>query len=90
MRTTEPVTAKGIRTTAEQLVLILADGEVPTLWEECSPRLAAASPEQRPAAERSPGGYGIHWAAIDEDLPVGETMQVPPRSVVTLITADQR
>jgi hypothetical protein len=71
MRTTEPVTAEGIRTTDEQLVLVLADREVAIAWADCSPRLAAASPEQRRAAELSPGGYGIHWASIDEDLSVG-------------------
>ena len=66
-----PVLAKRIRATDEQLVLVLADREVPIAWERCSPRLAAASPEQRLAAELSPGGYGIRWASIDEDLSVG-------------------
>jgi Protein of unknown function (DUF2442) len=33
-------------------------------------RLAAATEQERLAAELSPGGYGIHWPLIDEDLSV--------------------
>ena len=70
MQATEPITAKSIETTAEQLVIVLADGEVRVPWAECSPRLAAATSQQRTRAELSPGGYGIHWPEIDEDLSV--------------------
>jgi hypothetical protein len=33
--------------------------------------LAAAAPEERRRAELSPGGYGIHWPLLDEDLSIG-------------------
>ena len=46
----------------------LADGRtisVPLAWY---PRLLRASPADRAEWQRSGGGYGIHWPAIDEDL----------------------
>ncbi len=71
MRATEPITAKRIETTAEELVIVLADREVRIRWEHCSPVLAVATDRQRREAELSPGGYGIHWPLIDEDLSIG-------------------
>ena len=35
-----------------------------------SPRLLAASTEERTRYEISPSGYGIHWPLIDEDLSI--------------------
>ena len=35
-----------------------------------SPRLAAATPEQRRNFVVSPSGYGIHWPEVDEDLSI--------------------
>jgi hypothetical protein len=55
------VTAIGIETTEDELVIRLADREARIRWERCSPILAAASTEDRRRAELSPGGYGIHW-----------------------------
>jgi hypothetical protein len=46
----------------------LADGRtisVPLAWY---PRLLRATPAERAHWQRSGGGYGIHWPAIDEDL----------------------
>jgi hypothetical protein len=46
----------------------LADGRtisVPLAWY---PRLHRATPAERAHWQRSGGGYGIHWPAIDEDL----------------------
>jgi hypothetical protein len=63
--------AQSIETTASELVLRLADREVRIPWEQCSISLANASEEQRRCAELSPGGYGIHWPLIDEDLSIG-------------------
>ena len=85
MQTTEPVTAKAVQPKAEGLLIRLADREVLVPWSACSPKLAAASGPQRETAELSPGGYGVHWPAIDEDLTVagllrratGETVHAP-------------
>ena len=33
--------------------------------------MASATQLQRSTAELSPGGYGIHWPLLDEDLSVG-------------------
>jgi hypothetical protein len=71
MRTTEVIVAVSIETTEEELVIRLANREVRIPWERCSPILAAASAEDRRRAELSPGGYGIHWPTLDEDLSIG-------------------
>ena len=70
MQATEPATAKSVRVTHGELVIVLADREVRVRWEDCSPRLAKATDEERAQAELSPGGYGIHWPLIDEDLSI--------------------
>jgi hypothetical protein len=71
MRTTEVITALSIETTEDELVIRLADREVRIPWERCSPILGAATAEERRRAELSPGGYGIHWPMLDEDLSIG-------------------
>ncbi len=53
------------------LELTLKDGTTCSiLWKQCSNKLAQASEEQRKILELSPGGYGIHWPLLDEDLAV--------------------
>jgi len=71
MPTTEVITAVAIETTEDELVVRLADREVRIPWERCSPKLAAAAADERRRAELSPGGYGIHWPVLDEDLSIG-------------------
>jgi len=71
MRTTEVVIAVGIETSDDELVIRLVDREVRIPWERCSPVLAAATAEERRRAELSPGGYGINWPLLDEDLSIG-------------------
>ena len=70
MQTTKPITADAVRATDKGLVIVCADREVQIGWEDCSPKLAAATAEQRRQANLSPGGYGIHWPLIDEDLSI--------------------
>ncbi len=70
MRATEPRIATAIETTPEALVLVLGERKIRLPWEKCSLRLAAATAGERMQAELSPGGYGIHWPLIDEDLSV--------------------
>lgn len=65
------IAAVSVETTDAGLVIRLADREVRRPWERCSPMLAAAAPEERRRAELSPGGYGIHWPLLDEDLSIG-------------------
>jgi Protein of unknown function (DUF2442) len=71
MQATETILAKSIETTVGELVIRLGDREVRISWEKCSERLAKASADQRRLVELSPGGYGIHWPLIDEDLSIG-------------------
>jgi hypothetical protein len=71
MRTTEIVTAVGIEPTENDLIIRLANRKMRVRWELCSPVLAAATADQRQRAELSPGGYGVHWPLLDEDLSIG-------------------
>ena len=71
MPTTKPITAERIEATEQELIISVAGEDVRIRWEDCSPKLASARPQQRTEAELSPGGYGIHWSTIDEDLAVG-------------------
>jgi Protein of unknown function (DUF2442) len=64
------LTAKGVEATRDGLVIVLEDRRVVIPWEKCSPKLASAREGERSGAELSPGGYGIHWPALDEDLSV--------------------
>jgi len=70
MPATKPITAQCIETSDQELIIRLAEREVRIPWEQCSAKLAAAEPEDRAKAELSPGGYGIHWPTIDEDLAI--------------------
>jgi hypothetical protein len=76
MPATEPVTARRIETSDEGLTLVLADRKVRIPWSRCSPTLARATADQRRLAELSPGGYGIHWPVLDEDLSVDGLLRV--------------
>lgn len=57
-----------VETTEDELRVRLMDGRtisVPLAWY---PRLLHATDEQRQNWEIAGGGFGIHWAEIDEDL----------------------
>lgn len=70
MQKTEPIRANGLETTLQELVLILPEREVRIPWSQCSQKLIDASPQEREYAELSPGGYGLHWPLIGEDLSI--------------------
>jgi len=70
MQKTEPITASAIETSRDALILVLGDRRLRIPWERCSERLASATDLERSTAELSPGGYGIHWPLLDEDLSV--------------------
>ncbi len=48
----------------------LSDGRIVSVPVAWYPRLANAHQQQRENFEISPGGYGIHWPDLDEDLSV--------------------
>ena len=68
MQKTKVKTARRIEVSDESLTIIVGSRRYRFAWEECSPTLAKATPQQRKYAQLSPGGYGIHWPEIDEDL----------------------
>lgn len=54
----------------DKVVAIMSDGReisIPTAWFS---RLSQATQKQLRNYEISPGGYGIHWPDIDEDISV--------------------
>lgn len=80
MQTIEPVTATAIETTRDELILVVANRRVHIPWERCSQKLASATEMERSTAELSPGGYGIHWPLLDEDLSIGGLVRDQERS----------
>lgn len=70
MQKTEPITASAIEARGDALILVLTDRKVRIPWEHCSQKLAGATDLERSTFELSPGGYGIHWPLLDEDLSV--------------------
>lgn len=63
--------ASSVEASQAALILSLKNGNVISVpWESCSVKLAKADAEQRHHLELSPGGYGIHWPLLDEDLSV--------------------
>ena len=75
MQKTEPTTATAFEITRDALIVVLADRRVRIPWERCSKKLASATKLQRSTAELSPGGYGIHWPLLDEDLSISGLVQ---------------
>lgn len=45
---------------------------------EISPALAKANKQQRETFEISPGGYGIHWPLLNEDLSIDGLLRIKP------------
>ena len=71
MESVENVLASAVHATSASLELTLKDGtSVSIPWTRCSKKLAQADDAQRGFLELSPGGYGIHWPLIDEDLSI--------------------
>jgi hypothetical protein len=71
----EPL-AVDVRTTADTLHVVLADGReisVPLAW---FPRLLNAKEEQQRQWRLIGGGIGIHWPLIDEDISVESLMAI--------------
>ena len=54
--------------TEDELKVELLDGRTVTVPLAWYPRLLHATPEQRANWAIAGGGFGIHWADVDEDL----------------------
>jgi len=54
--------------TEDELKVELLDGRTVTVPLAWYPRLLHATPEQRANWKIAGGGFGIHWADVDEDL----------------------
>ncbi len=60
----------GISFNEDAMEVSLSDGRVISVPLAWYPRLVGARKEQLARFEISPGGYGIHWPDLDEDLSV--------------------
>jgi hypothetical protein len=70
--------AKDVRTTSDELSVLLADGRrvsVPLAW---FPRLLHATPAERENWRLLGDGEGIHWPDLDEDLSVAGLLEGRP------------
>jgi hypothetical protein len=70
MQRAEVVTAVRVVGTPTALTIEFEDRELQIPWEKCSTKLARATEIERARIELSPGGYGIHWPLINEDLSI--------------------
>ena len=66
----ESATARGVRVTADALVVELQDGRVVSVPLGWYPRLAEGTPGERRRWELIGPGIGIHWPDLDEDISV--------------------
>jgi hypothetical protein len=57
-----------VRFEHDRLIVDFADGRTVAVPVARYPRLADATPAQRPHWEVAGAGYGIYWPEIDEDL----------------------
>ncbi|MBI2606425.1 MAG: DUF2442 domain-containing protein [Deltaproteobacteria bacterium] len=60
----------GASVNGDKITAQMSDGRevsIPIAW---FPRLLNATPSERSKLEISPGGYGIHWSEVDEDISV--------------------
>lgn len=48
-------------------------------WQQCSPKLSRATPQERAFIQISPSGYGLHWPLLDEDLAINPLLKLAGR-----------
>jgi hypothetical protein len=56
--------------TSRQIALTIDGRRVFCPLKKVSPRLVAATADERKQFEISPSGYGLHWPRLDEDIAV--------------------
>lgn len=67
----QPALARKVEAAEDHLVIVTRDERCEIPWAQCSEKLAAATFDERRHVRLSPGGYGLHWPLLDEDLAVG-------------------
>jgi len=63
-------TVSYIRFVKDEMLIAIDSKEFKINLLEVSPKLLSATDIQRNDYEISPGGYGIHWRLLDEDLSI--------------------
>jgi len=61
---------KQVQVSDKMLTAHINDGRIVSIPLEWFPRLSNANDTQRRNFEISPGGYGIHWPDVDEDISI--------------------
>ena len=69
--------AKDVRTSGDELSVLLADGRRVSVPLEWFPRLLHATPAERENWRLLGDGEGIHWPDLDEDLSVAGLLEGP-------------
>lgn len=67
-RTTAEPRIRSVEVSETAITASLVDGRIISIPLSWSWRLERATPEQRARFEISPGGYGVHWPDVDEDI----------------------
>jgi len=68
--TFEELTIMDIRISDEMLIAHINDGRMVSIPINWFPRLSNANADQLQNFEISPGGYGVHWPDLDEDISI--------------------
>ena len=73
-------------TADKQFLQLTVDNQFYCLrWQNCSPKLATATQEQRAYIDVSPSGYGLHWPLLDEDLAITPLLRFAEGLVATAV-----
>ena len=67
-----------VEVTEDELRVALLDGRTITVPLAWFPRLLHATPAQKANWKLAGGGFGIHWADVDEDLSVEGLLRGAP------------
>src|SRR5688572_2858586 len=73
----QPAIISRVEVDAERLTMHLTDGRELSAPTSISPRLHAATPQQREHWEIEGMGTAVHWPDVDEDIGVWTLLGVP-------------
>lgn len=68
MQSTDVMKITSVKIEGNELIIRSEEQTFRFTIDEISKRLSKASDQERNNFQISPGGYGIHWPEIDEDL----------------------
>jgi hypothetical protein len=75
MKTVKHLTAQKISPAKNGLMICMEGRDVVIPWENLPEKVKSAPERERCNAVLSPGGYGVHWPGLDEDLTIQGLMR---------------